>query len=91
VLPLNPSSCRDKAENFAAVLAAEPYAVQIALINIFLLFVGFALSLTTVSCNTDSCTQAGNIGQVVVAISAFLLASVEAYMTFVVAIIPVSL
>lgn len=68
-------------------LAKEPYATQIAIINIILLTAGTAMALVLLTCSTNECEQSGSIGQVIIALSIFLLASVEAYMKFMVAII----
>lgn len=73
---------RSKVDNFAAILEAEPQATWLAISNIILLSAGFGLSLVKVACGTLNCHLVGNIGQVIVAFAALLLAGVELYMQF---------
>mmetsp|Transcript_21597 Transcript_21597/g.59892 ORF Transcript_21597/g.59892 Transcript_21597/m.59892 type:complete len:242 (+) Transcript_21597:118-843(+) len=75
----------DKNENFAANLEAEPYATRLAVGNIIVLFVGFALSLVGVSCERDDCQRANSFGQLITALAALSLACVATYMSFLVA------
>ena len=63
----------------------EPEAGWFSLIDITLLIIAFALALVVISCRTDNCEQAGDIGSLLVGFAALLLACVEAYMRFIVA------
>jgi len=76
---------RDMSQNFTANLEAEPYATRLAVANIIVLFIGFALSLVGVACETEKCEIANNAGQFVTATAALSLALVASYMSFLVA------